>query len=55
MEKPIAETLEAAEAVASAAREANVPVLVGHYRRHSPIVQQARHIIDSGRLGRIGQ
>jgi predicted dehydrogenase len=53
MEKPVADTLEAAQALASAARDTGVPVLVGHYRRHSPIVQQARRIIESGRLGRI--
>ena len=30
-----------------------MPILVGHHRRHNPLVQRARAEIDSGRLGKI--
>src|SRR5690606_33612082 len=30
-----------------------VPVLVGHHRRHNPIVQRARALVQEGRLGRL--
>lgn len=53
MEKPVADTLEAARELTRAAETAGVPILVGHYRRHNPIVQEARRIVASGRLGRI--
>jgi predicted dehydrogenase len=33
--------------------ESDVPVLVGHYRRHSPIIIAARDIITAGELGRL--
>ena len=36
-----------------AAEAAGVPILVGHHRRHSPLIQRARAIVASGRLGRI--
>jgi len=28
-------------------------VLVGHHRRHSPLIQEARRIVASGKLGRV--
>ena len=34
-------------------RKAGVPVLVGHHRRHNPIIAKAREIVRSGRLGRL--
>ena len=30
-----------------------IPVLVGHHRRHNPLVQQAREIVASGTLGQL--
>jgi predicted dehydrogenase len=53
VEKPIAHTLADAAQIREAAERANVPILVGHHRRHSPILQTARAIIASGVLGRL--
>lgn len=51
MEKPIADTVENARALSRAADAASVPLLVGHHRRHNPILQRARAIVQSGALG----
>jgi predicted dehydrogenase len=53
VEKPIADTLEPALALADASEAAGVPVLVGHHRRHNPIVRKAREVVQSGALGRL--
>ena len=53
IEKPIADDAEAAAGLVTAAGRAGVPVLVGHHRRHNPVIGEAKRIIDSGRLGRI--
>ena len=53
IEKPLAETLANAERIVEAAERARVPVLVGHHRRHNPILQQARDIVRSGGIGRV--
>lgn len=53
VEKPIADTLESALALADACEAAGVPVLVGHHRRHNPIVRKAREVVRSGALGRL--
>ncbi len=53
VEKPIADEAAAAFRLAEAAEAAGVPVLVGHHRRHSPLIAQARETVRSGRLGRI--
>jgi predicted dehydrogenase len=53
IEKPIASSVADAQRVVDAARQAGVPVLVGHHRRHSPAMAQARDVIDGGRLGRL--
>ena len=53
MEKPIAVTsAEAAQLVKAAAQKAT-PLLVGHHRRHNPLIQKAKALIDSGALGQI--
>lgn len=51
VEKPLADTLDAALSLANASEAAGVPVLVGHHRRHNPIVQKAREVVQSGALG----
>lgn len=53
VEKPIAHTLDAGVRLVEAAEAANVPVLVGHHRRHSAIMGRAVEVIRSGALGTI--
>jgi predicted dehydrogenase len=53
VEKPVAHTLEAGECLCAAAEAGNVPILVGHHRRHSAIMAKAVEVIRSGALGRI--
>ena len=53
VEKPIADTVEAATRLVEAAEAAGVPLLVGHHRRHSPIMVRAREVVASGALGRV--
>ena len=53
VEKPIADTPEAASAMIAAARSRGVPLLVGHHRRHHDSVAVARRLIAEGRLGRL--
>lgn len=53
VEKPLAGTAtEAAQIVATGDLHA-VPVLVGHHRRHNPLIAKAKEIIDGGTLGPI--
>ncbi len=53
IEKPIAETLANAGRIVAASERRRVPVLVGHHRRHNPILQAARETVRKGELGRI--
>ena len=53
VEKPIASQLADAAAIAAASERAGVPVLVGHHRRHNPIIRKARAMIGEGALGRL--
>ncbi len=53
VEKPIADDLEAGRRLVEAADAAHVPLLVGHHRRHNPMIQKAKAILDSGKLGHI--
>jgi predicted dehydrogenase len=53
VEKPIADTVEAANRLVEAADRAGVALLVGHHRRHNPIVEKAREIVQGGQLGRL--
>ncbi|MBO9647907.1 MAG: Gfo/Idh/MocA family oxidoreductase [Variovorax sp.] len=51
LEKPIAPTVEEAEALVRAVDETRAKVLIGHHRAHSPLMARARQVIDEGRLG----
>lgn len=51
VEKPLAHTVEGAEAILAAAARAGIPVLVGHHRRHNQLIERAKQILESGELG----
>jgi predicted dehydrogenase len=53
VEKPLADDVGAAFALAREAQVAGVALLVGHFRRHNPVLRAAREMIAAGRLGRI--
>ncbi len=53
VEKPLAHTVEAGAALVATAEKAGVPILVGHMRRHSPIMDTAIDVVRSGRLGKL--
>jgi len=53
IEKPLADEVAEAEKLVAAAEAACVPLLTGHHRRHNPLIQKAKEVIASGRLGRI--
>jgi predicted dehydrogenase len=53
VEKPLSDDLAAGSALVAAARAAQVPVLVGHHRRHNPLIQKAKAMIEAGQLGEI--
>jgi len=53
IEKPIAATSSEALSLITLAKERDVPLLVGHHRRHNPIIKAAKETIDSGKLGRL--
>ncbi|SMG23256.1 Gfo/Idh/MocA family protein [Paraburkholderia susongensis] len=53
IEKPIADDLASARALAEASRTARVPVLVGHHRRHNPMVRTAKKVIGEGHIGKL--
>lgn len=52
VEKPLAESLSAADAMIAAADAAGIHVLVGHHRRHHPRVAKLKEIVSNGTLGR---
>ena len=53
VEKPIANSTAEAEALLAAEAESGLAVLVGHHRRHHPVLQMAKEIVDAGTLGRL--
>jgi predicted dehydrogenase len=53
LEKPVADSVEDAQRLIDAAERAKIPVLIGHHRRHSPILEKAREIVEGGVLGRL--
>jgi predicted dehydrogenase len=53
IEKPIAHSIDSARRIAAAVARAGVPALVGHHRRHNPLMQAARDFIEGGGIGRI--
>jgi len=53
LEKPIASSCDEARRLVDAAEKADVPILVGHHRRHNPLIQKANALIEDGLLGTI--
>jgi predicted dehydrogenase len=53
VEKPIATTSKEAEILVAAAEKKNVPLLVGHHRRHNPLIKVAYDTIKNGDIGKI--
>lgn len=53
IEKPVAHTQQEGERLRVAAERANIALLVGHHRAHSPILAKAREIIQQGRIGKL--
>ena len=53
VEKPIATSVDEAAVLVEAARAADIPIQVGHHRRHYPPIRRAREFIDEGRLGKL--
>lgn len=51
MEKPVADTVAAARTLAEASEAAHVPILIGHHRRYSPDIAEARRLVQDGALG----
>ena len=51
VEKPIAVSSSEAAKLVVAAEKADVPILVGHHRRHNPIIKRAKDIVVSGGIG----
>lgn len=53
VEKPIADSIDDAKCLIETADRERVSLLVGHHRRHSPILAQARAVVNDGSLGPI--
>jgi len=53
IEKPIADTLENAQRIVRTADEGGIQTLVGHHRRHNPLIGETRSIVQGGDLGRL--
>ena len=53
IEKPVSDDLMSARKFERDITGLNVPVLVGHHRRHNPLIQKAKSLITDGRIGDI--
>lgn len=53
MEKPLTSTLAEAEELAGIVEATGVPLLVGHHRRHNPIIRAAKATIAAGEIGEL--
>ncbi len=51
IEKPLADSVEKAGPLVAAAEAAGVPILVGHHRRHNPLIRKAHDLISQGHIG----
>lgn len=53
VEKPIAESLESADAIINAARRKNLKLMVGHIERFNPAILKLKELIRTDELGQI--
>ncbi|SDJ29903.1 Gfo/Idh/MocA family protein [Aliiruegeria lutimaris] len=53
VEKPLATSAEAAAVLVAEAERKEVPILVGHHRRHNPLIRKAWELIDAGEIGQV--
>ena len=53
VEKPIADSLEDAHRIIELAEKAGVKLVVGHHRRHNPLVQHAQSLVHGGSIGKL--
>ncbi|MCP3371359.1 Gfo/Idh/MocA family protein [Bradyrhizobium cajani] len=53
IEKPVTETVATAQRLCTAVKKSGVPMLVGHHRRHNPIIKSARETVAGGKLGQL--
>lgn len=51
VEKPIAATVADAHRLLATAERCGIQILVGHHRRHNPLVQAARQLVQGGEIG----
>lgn len=51
VEKPLAVSVAEAAKIVRASEISGVPVLVGHHRRHNPLIQKAARLIRDGAIG----
>ena len=51
IEKPVADTIDAALRIAEVSDRTGTQVLVGHHRRHNPLIAETRAIVNGGQIG----
>lgn len=51
IEKPVADSMEAAHQLATASETSGVAALIGHQRRYSPDIAEARRALQDGKIG----
>jgi predicted dehydrogenase len=53
IEKPVADSVESAQKLLKVLETADAPVLIGHHRRHNPLLKKAAQHIAAGGIGRV--
>lgn len=53
IEKPLSDSVAGGQSILAAERKYGTPVLVGHHRRHNPLIAKAQEIVRSGAIGRV--
>jgi predicted dehydrogenase len=53
VEKPVTDTVASARVLLGAISRTGVPVLVGHHRRHNPVIKAMRDSIAGGQIGQL--